>query len=79
MPADFEPRIPSWARFRPPLDRWVVVCVNVAFGPFRRARTPDRTESRGTDRPLTIGWQRAGTLRPMIGRRSAYRSPFARR
>ena len=34
MTTDIELRRPSWARFVPPEDRWVVLCADAAYGPF---------------------------------------------
>jgi hypothetical protein len=31
---DFALRLPSWARFVRPEDRWVVLCVEAAYGQF---------------------------------------------
>jgi hypothetical protein len=34
MRTDVKLRRPSWARFVPPEDRWVVLCADSAYGPF---------------------------------------------
>jgi hypothetical protein len=65
MPSSVELRSPGWACFRPPLDRWIVVCADAAFHPSEDRYTAKgwRTEHAGaaldgTGRPLISGGTR---------------------